>query len=55
MLRPLYALQVYALLHKLPQWAHFPELGHMPHCQLHSSVNFSSSCESAYSKPATQA
>ena len=53
-LRPLDALQIDALLRKLPQGAHVAQLGDMAHCELHSPVNLSLCGEATNAKPASK-
>jgi hypothetical protein len=36
---PLNALDVYSLLHHLPEGAHLPQLGHMLYSQIHRTIN----------------
>lgn len=49
---PLNGLDVDALLHHLPQWAHLPQLVHMRHCLSNSSINLTISGEATNAVPA---
>eukprot|EP00983_Pelagomonas_calceolata_P089608 1157328-Pelagomonas_calceolata.AAC.17 len=53
-LRPLDGLDVNALLHHLPQWAHLAQLVDVVHGELDGTVHFLDSGEAAHAVPAAR-